>query len=345
MVAWLNREWSKDELCQRIGHIDQIASIKLVHAADGYEQGARVLQVDTGSGLTFRVNADRALDISQCSYRGTSLVWRSPSGDVHPAYYEPQDIGWLRSFSGGLVVTCGLDQFGEPTTDQEDRLGLHGRISHTPANQLSYRSYWDNDEYILEISGQMRQQRLFGENLLLSRRIVTRLGSRRIYLEDAVTNEGFEPQPHMLLYHCNFGFPLICEDTRLTLDSNETIGCDERACTELDQWHCLQEPSNGYQERVYRHQPVANASGRIAVQLDNSAIGIGLQLSYDNEYLPYLYQWKVMAPGVYVLGLEPANCGVMQGRNEARNLGQLPVLEPAETRHYRLQFEVLETIN
>jgi hypothetical protein len=223
MATLFNLEWSKSELLHRVGHMDQLAGIRLTELADGKGRGCRILDVWTGTGFCFQVNVDRSLDITGCDFKGIPLAWRSSAGDAHPTFYEPQDLGWLRSFSGGLLTTCGLDQFGMPSQDGGAELGLHGRISNLPANQMNYRTFWDGDEYILEISGEIRQTVLFFENLVLRRRLKTKLGSNRIHIEDVVTNDGFEPTQHMLLYHINLGFPLISEHTRL-----QRCGCRGR---------------------------------------------------------------------------------------------------------------------
>ena len=218
MANLYNRQRSKQELLRHVGHMDQLAGIKLLEALDGKARGSRVLEVWTGTGLRFRVLADRALDISACDYQGKSLSWLSPVGDAHPAYYEPPGAGWLRTFQGGFLVTCGLDQFGAPSTDEGVELGLHGRVSTLPARAVNYRTEWVDDEYELEISGEVRQAVLFGENLVLRRTISTRLGSNRIRIADTVVNEGFAPYPHMILYHFNLGFPLVSAASRIHVE-------------------------------------------------------------------------------------------------------------------------------
>ena len=86
MIKLFNREWNKAELLRRVGRMDQLAGVRLVEATDGKARGSRLLDVWTGTGLRFQVNADRALDISSCDFKGIPLSWRSPAGDVHPAY-------------------------------------------------------------------------------------------------------------------------------------------------------------------------------------------------------------------------------------------------------------------
>jgi len=341
MANLFNREWTKSELLSRVGQMDQLAGIRLLEAGDGKARGCRVLDVWTGSGLRFQVNAERALDISSCDFKGTPVAWRSPAGDVHPTYYEPQGLGWLRSFPGGLLMTCGLDQFGSPSQDGGAEFGLHGRISNQPASQVSYRTFWEGNDYKLEIAGESRQSALFCENLVLRRRISTALGSSRIHIEDVVTNEGFESAPHMLLYHFNLGFPLVSENTHLQLQSEETLPRDAIAQSGLAEWARFQSPTPGYQEQVFIHRPVTDENGQTTVELQNLQVGFGLRWKYKTAELPYLMEWKMMGEGAYVIGVEPANCNGLGGRAATRELGQLPLLAPGESRNYHIDVEVI----
>jgi hypothetical protein len=342
MLSLYNRSLTRHELLQRVGHMDQLAGIKLLEAADGLERGTRLFHVWTGSGLTFTVLADRALDVAACHYKGVPIAWASPVGVVHPAYYEPQGLGWLRSFPGGLLATCGLDHFGAPSQDAGEEFGLHGRLSNLPARAVGYRTYWAEDDYVLEIAGEVRQARVFGENLVLRRRISTRLGSSAIRIEDVVTNEGFAPQPHMILYHFNLGFPLVSEDTRLNLEASETVPRDADAEPGLAHWRTFQAPTAGYREQVFRHAPVADADGKIHVEVENPALGVGLRWTYDIASLPHLFEWKMMGQGMYVLGIEPGNSSGIEGRAAARQRSDLPHLEPGESRHYTLEVTLVE---
>jgi hypothetical protein len=283
---------------------------------------------------------ERALDITVCRNNGMSLAWMSSAGGTHPAFADNQGLGWLRAFGGGLLTTCGLDQFGGPNQDSDEALGLHGRISNLPAKAVGYTAEWRDDEYVLEITGEMRQTRLFGENLVLRRRISTALGSSKLRIEDTIANEGFEPWPHMLLYHINLGFPLVGPSTRLNVDSTEVVPRDDAAKPGLDQWSEFQTPTAGYSEQVFRHQPQAADNGVAQASVENPDLGLTLQLSFDQQALPYLFQWKMMGQGAYVLGVEPANCGVLQGRATARKQGDLPILHPGEQRDYWLEIEL-----
>ena len=48
--------------------------------------------------------SSRGLDVSYSEYQGIPLCWRSSTGDVSPAHYEPEGLGWLRGFYGGINI-------------------------------------------------------------------------------------------------------------------------------------------------------------------------------------------------------------------------------------------------
>ena len=68
--------------------------------------------------------------------------------------------------------------------------------------------------------------------------------------------------------------------------------------------------------------------------------GIGLTLSWDPSELPRMWQWRMLGPGMYLTGLEPANCGV-GGRAQDRADGVLRVLEPGQTEALAVEIGVL----
>lgn len=336
------RAWSREEILERVGREDQIATIRASAASEGLARGARFLDVETGGGLSFRILPDRGADIGACRYQGRPIAWIAPPGEVHPSFADPRGNGWLRTFGGGLMTTCGLDQFGPPGWDGEEELGLHGRAGNTPAERVAWSAAWNGDEYELEVTATVRQARVFGEHMVLRRVIRTAMGSSRIDIADEVTNLGFEPQPHMLLYHCNVGFPLLDEGSTLHVDSfSDPVPRDDVAADGQSSWSRMGRPEEGFSEQVFRHALRADGSGLSVATLSNSRDGLTLRLTVDTATLPYLYQWKMMARGTYVLGLEPANCPGIGGRSAAREEGVLPMLAPQETRRYALSFEVV----
>ncbi len=342
MTNLYKRDLSRQELVRYTGTMNQIAGVQPLEASDGLERGSRLIQVWTGSGLTFNVLPDRGMDVAACQYKGMSLAWRSATGDAHPAFYEPSGAGWLRTFQGGMLVTCGLDTFGPPVREGAEELGQHGRASNLPAREVGYHAGWVDGTYQLEVSGEVRQTKVFGENIVLRRRISTCLGSNKIRLEDSVTNEGFSPQPHMILYHINTGFPLLSEMTLLKFDVVETLPMDEISAQALAGWRTFQPPTPGFQEQNFIHSPVVSPDDWAYAEVENSSLKLGLRLGFDTSTLPYLNEWKMMGEGLYVLAIEPMNCNPLPGREAMRSQKSLPYLQPGECRNYALELEVVE---
>ena len=171
------------------------------------QRGTRVADFWTGTGLEFSVLLDHGMDISAARWQGKSLCWMSSAGVAHPAYYEPEGPGMAAHVRWWPVTTCGLTYAGAPTVDQGEELGLHGRVPRLPAESVHLEVEWDGDDYVIWASGKVREARVFGENIVLSRKIFTRLGENRFWIHDRVENEGYQTTEHMLLYHINLGFP------------------------------------------------------------------------------------------------------------------------------------------
>jgi hypothetical protein len=262
-----------------------------------------------------------------------------------PTYYYPGEDGFLRQFFGGLMTTCGLTNFGPGGIDRYGTVPLHGHIDNLPAADVRWTAEWQGDECILTIEGTVRQTRLFGENLRLDRRISTRLGSRSLRIEDTVTNEGAERMPHMILYHCNGGFPLLTEDACLHVSASAMRPRDAEAEKGVDVWDRGAPPQPGFKEQVFVHTPVACTDGRAAAALINHDLqggeGLGLAVRFDPAQLPAMMQWRMLGQGTYVMAVEPANCPTIEGRKVAEERGTLPFLEPGESRRYALEFQVL----
>ncbi|HSM56173.1 MAG TPA: aldose 1-epimerase family protein [Candidatus Sulfomarinibacteraceae bacterium] len=342
MPTLYGRRYSVEELRRRVGRMSQLAGIRASTLNDGMAQGVRVLDFHTGSGLRFSVLPDRGMDLGAAEWRGVPLVWHSPTGPIHPAYYEQEGLGWLRGFYGGLMVTCGFMNVAVASEDEGFFYGMHGRASYIPAGNVSYEAQWEGDRYVLRARGQVRETRVFGENVLLTRTVETELGSNTITIEDTVENQGFESTPYMILYHINAGFPVLDEESELLLNS-EVTPRDEEAAKGLDVAKRGAAPTPGFQEQVHQHDVTPGADGYATAALVNRSFrdgGIGLMVRYRPQELPYFWQWRMVGEATYVMGLEPANCHVM-GRGEERRQGRLPFLEAGETCTQRIQLGVL----
>jgi len=348
MANLWGREWTRDELEQRVGDLLQIAGVRLVELADGKERGVRAAEFRTGTGFQFSVLIDRGLDISGAEWCGKPLNWRSMTEEGHPSHFEPEGLGWLRTFYGGLVVTCGLNWAGAPGHDAQAGparlgprdLGLHGRISHTPAKNVYADGAWEGDDYRMWVRGRCQEALVFGENLILHREISARLGENRFLVKDRVENAGYDRVEHMLLYHINIGFPAVDADSQLLSPSRRITPRDAAAEEGQERARDFEAPTPGYHEKAYFHDLGAGPDGRTGTAIVNRKLGFGVYVRFNRDELPLYTEWKMMGQRNYVVGMEPANC-LPIGRSAEREAGRLRYLEPREEREYTLEIGAL----
>jgi len=331
------------QLKDYVPDLSTIAGVRPCTLSDGLEKGVAAIDIWTGSGLEYTVLPDRGLNICNFRYRGIPLEWSSGLGAVSPWRYEPQDWGWLRSFHGGLVHTCGLDNVGEPCLDHglfvtQEKHGGHGRISNTPASQISWKVNWEESPYSIQVTGKCRNAAVQGENLLLERTIHSEIGGKRIVLQDRIRNLGFNRTPVFVLYHCNFGFPLLSEAARLSIPAKRAV---DRSGKEMASLVALAPPYDSKEEEaVY---PLVEGDP-VEIELFNprlSSAGLGVYLKYRSSQLPHLTIWKFFQKRSYVLAIEPATCRV-EGRAAEMTAGRAVFLDADENLTVDLELGVVE---
>jgi len=332
----------KKEILERVGDISQLCDARRRVYVDGKSGGVETIDVTTGAGLAFTVLPSRGLDISAASFRGEPIAWRSSVGDVSAAFFEPEGYGWLRSFFGGLLTTCGMTYSSHPCEDDGERLGLHGRISNVPAEDVGIVKTWDGDDYRITVSGTVREPAVFAHTLILTRSITTGLGSTKLLIGDSVENIGFTKSPLMMLYHVNIGWPIVSEHTRLISPTVSVKPADNEARREIDLWSTFIAPQDGYKERVYFHEMAEDADGMVTVALVNDHTERGVYLSFSKKEFPHFVQWKMMSKGEYVVGIEPGN--ITGHRAHMRKEGTLEFLEPGARRCFNLEIGVLDGV-
>jgi len=343
MPRLYGNDYTEYQVRERVGGVEQVGGVERMTLAEGTSTGVEAFRFRTGGGLDFTVLAGRGMDVGAASYQGCPLAWVSSTGPAHPAFFEKDGLNWLRTFHGGLMCTCGLTYAGAPATDGDEELGLHGRISHLPAGHVSSGANWRDGEYIMYAEGEMRETSVFGPNMVMKRTVTAMLGEPKLHVYDVVRNDGFEPQEHMILYHCNLGFPMMDADTELVVPSGSVEGRDEYSQETIARSSRFAPPAPGIDERVYYHDLNAEDDGTTTIALVNRKLGDGLAVyfTWDMATLPNLSQWKLPGQGTYVTGIEPGNCRV-EGRPAERDRGTLQVLEPEEVREYRITVGVAD---
>ena len=332
----------------KISNPAQLGGIETAVLDNGPGRGTRVAWINTGAGLRYKVVIDRAMDIAEASFNQHNLPWLSHLGTSGPQPFSDRGVEWLRTFGGGLLVTCGLSHFGPPESDDTGERGLHGRISNQPAEIISIvQPDPAKGKLEMHMKGRVKESRVFGPSFELERTISGRLGEAIIRIHDEVVNVANTPSPHMLLYHCNFGWPLADEGADIlwdgswetpgsTSDSIFNKGNNFRKCPPPLEIH------QGGGESVAFIDPAADEKGRCSCGLYNARLGIAVELRFNKSQLPRLTNWQHWGKGEYVTGLEPGTNAPV-GQNKAREQNQLTVLQPGEKKTYDLEIEVLTT--
>ena len=366
MPVLFGRDYTRKELARRVGDFSQVFGVELMSYGDGRERELRLLRFRTGSGLSFDILVDRAMDLAGMDYRGVPIGWRSPAGFRNPWLHEvdaEDGLGWMRSFSG-MMNSCGLDHIMAATEDSSDHYcypdrarivhNLHGRVSYIPARLTGYGERWEGDRCFLFAQGEIRQAAMYAENLVLERRIEAEVGTDSVAFYDRVRNLGFYETPHALLYHVNLGWPLMDKETKLVAPIKSTpFTAHDPAATRfgpIDQ----DQPQAKFYQQVYEHQVIPEADGTARAALVNRAFrtpsgetGLALEIAYDSRTMPALFQWQNLQEGNYVVAMEPAT---VHGGSRADWIerGELCLLGHDQFRDYRLvitPFSGIEEIN
>ncbi|MDO4344755.1 MAG: aldose 1-epimerase family protein [Eubacteriales bacterium] len=326
----------KKKLYQYIGNMQQLAYVRPVECEEGRAENMKVLQVKNGP-LSYQVMADKCLDVAEVSYKGVNINFLSKPGLQGRNHYDTNGEEALRSIMGGFFFTAGMENICAPCTVEGKDYPMHGRVRTTPAEHVCRDAFWDGENYVLKVSGEMREAELFGENMVLRREISSVYGENSITVRDEITNEAYRPEPLMLLYHINMGYPFLSEDTRLYIPTKEVTPRDEASKGHEDGYDRMDAPKPNEPEYVFIHDLMTDEDGNTQILVINEVLQIGMKLCYNTKYLPYFMEWKSTAAGDYVIGLEPSNSSVY-GRPFHEKNGGPHMLAPFEKEENRLTF-------
>ena len=287
----------------RLGHLDQVAL-----ATD-----RRAIDVHVLGGIDVRIHPHRGLDLGAASFRGVPIAWIAPGGEG-----GTDSTDWSEAWGGGLVTTCGLDNVGAAS----EGIGLHGTYTFLAARDVATETAPSE----VVVRGAVDEPR----GLRVDRTIRVQVGAGRVEVADRTTNVAEYTLEAPVLYHVNLGWPLWDAEARVETDAVDVRPRDENAAPH--DWSEAPNAPAPLPERVWEHVGATRAA------VVNERLGLRLSVEFD---LPRLWQWVDPAPGMYSLGIEPANCSVL-GRAHDRAEGRLPFLDPGEERGTRIAITVEE---
>jgi len=331
----------KEDLLRYTGSIQQVAYARRIVYDEGRARGLNAVEVKNGP-MRFVIMLDKCLDIAELSYKGENINFLSKPGLNGRNPFDTHGGEAQRSIMGGLVFTCGFESIGRPYQSERGDFPMHGRMRTSPAENVAVNAGWEGDEYVITVSGNIREAALFGENLVLHRTIRTVLGHADIEIIDKVSNEAFREETCCLMYHCNIGYPYLNENCRLILPTKKVTARDPVSTANIDRVMTMDAPKDNEEEYVYLHKLAYAENGDTFAALVDDTKARGIKISFNVNSLPEFGQWKSTGSGDYVMGLEPGNLQVYGGWY-AEEQHCLPTIGAQETKTYNLTFTVLDS--
>jgi galactose mutarotase-like enzyme len=318
-------------------------SVKKRTLRGGLRDGVDVIDVDNGS-FRFILVPTRGMGIWRAWASNVELGWKSPvKGPVHPKFVpisEAGGLGWLNGFDE-LLVRCGLESNGSPEFGAYGLrpYSLHGKIANLPAHRVEVSIDGDSGEIV--VTGVVDESRLFGDKLRLTSTVRTKPGDLGLRITDQITNLAGENGELELLYHTNFGPPLLEAGAKVVVPINVMAPRDDVAAEKVRGWDTYDAGQPGVPEYVYFFDLAATGEGRTRALLRNAAGNRGVSLQFNKRQFPCFTLWKnhQTAADGYVTGLEPG-INFPNRRSFEKQAGRVAVLKPGETRTFDLALEV-----
>ncbi len=322
---------------------DGVAILKLtLHG--GLSEGVEEIRVNNGR-FQFSVLPTRGMGLWKGWLDGQTLGWKSPvRGPVHPHYvplHEPSGLGWLSGFDE-WICRCGAFSNGAPDFNEQGQLThpLHGHLANLPAEYVEVSIEGDQ----ISVRGIVREARFHFQKLQLTTTITTRVNQPGLEIHDQLKNLSGSEAEMQMLYHCNFGPPLLGSGAEIAIPAETVVPRNAWAAESVGHWSTFSEPAAGIPERVYLVKPCADQEGETRVLLKNPQARRGVSLTWNVAQLPYFTLWKnetALNDG-YVTGLEPGTNFPNPRQFETQH-NRLVRLAPGATHEMRIGFSYHES--
>jgi hypothetical protein len=317
----------------------------------GKQEGVDLIVVDNGR-LSFTVIPTRGMGVLEAKLGDVRLGWDSPVKEVvHPQHIRLPargGLGWLEGFNEWMV-RCGLEFAGHPGRDKfitntgdeaEMDLTLHGKIGNIPASEVEVvidRA----PPHRLRVRGRVDERMFYGPKLTLWTEISTEPGASTFRIEDSIRNHGAHDQEFQIIYHANYGPPLLEKGARFLAPLRRVTPFNTHAARGVAAFAEYAGPTRGFVEQVYCLHPLADEQGRATLMLRNAAADRAVTMSFAVGQLPCVTLWKnttALEEG-YVTGLEPGT-GFPYNRRIERQFGRVPKLAPGQSRQFAIDFGI-----
>ena len=327
-------------------------SVRKTTLHGGKQEGVDQIVIDNAK-LKLIIIPTRGMGVLKVEMGDVQLGWDSPVKEVvHPQFINLQSrggLGWLEGFNEWMA-RCGLEFAGHPGKDKfinnvgdeaEMDLTLHGKIANIPATEVEVVIDAEPPHRI-HVRGRVDERMFYGPKLELWAEVSTEPGANTFRIDDTVKNYGGFDQEFQMIYHANYGPPLLEKGARFVAAAKQVTPFNAHAAKSVKQFNEYDAPTKGFIEQVYCLQPYADANGRTSILLENAAQDRAVSMMFSVGQLPFLTLWKntnTKEEG-YVTGLEPGT-GFPYNRRIERKFGRVPKLNPGQSRHFTLDVAIL----
>ncbi len=318
-------------------------SVKKRRLHGGRQEGSEIVEIDSGAWV-MRVIPTRGMGILDVVMDDVRLGWDSAVHEVvNPAFINLESRGgtaWLDGFNEWLV-RCGIEWFGPPCSDTHHigkgevpatKLTLHGKIANIPASELEIEVQ-TRPPFRVTLRGAVYEMMHYGPKYALATEISFIPGKAGFRVEDRINNFGGQTQEFGLLYHVNFGPPILEPGARMVAPVEWVSPRDEPSVKAgIKQFDQYGGPVAGSSETAYLMKLYADRSGVTEAMLRNKVGDRGCSMRYDTGSLPWFTLWKGQHEerDGYVTGLEPGT-NFPLSRPAEREAGRVMRLEPGQT--------------
>lgn len=315
----------------------------------GKQAGVDILIVNNGK-VTITLIPTRGMGIFDVKMDGERLLgWDSPVKEiVNPAFIELESrngLGWLDGFNE-MMVRCGYEWTGHPGVDDNGQLlSLHGRVQNTPASTVKV-IIDDKPPHKITIQGEVSERTFKMAELVTLTQLEVVPGSTTFSLHDQLTNKADYDNEYQIIYHSNFGTPILEKGAKFIAAASEISPFNDYAKAGLKDWQTYLGPTKGYDEMVFNFKPIGNDNGETLAVLHNAKANKGVAVGYNVQQLPVLTLWKntdTKQQG-YVTGIEPGTSYAYNTKYQ-RPLGLVPTIKAGETKHFDLTYTILANNN
>ena len=317
---------------------------KVLHG--GKQEGSKVIIISSKNGLTITLSPTRGMNLLHVEGFGTRLGWNSPVKEVvNPAYINLESrngLGWLEGFNE-MMVRCGYEWTGHPVTADGQIYTLHGKVGNTPASQVSV-DVSEKAPYEIRIRGLVKESTFKKADLQTEMELSYIPGSNSFTLHDVLTNHADYAHDYQIIYHSNFGSPILEEGAKFVAPVKEISPFNNYAKKGLKDWQTYLAPTRNFDEMVFNFKPLADARKETVAAVINKAGDKGAAISFNTQQLPVLTLWKntdTEKQG-YVTGIEPGTSYAYPVTIE-REQKRVKQLQPGASTQFDLTYTLLHS--